>query len=62
MKLIKKMLRNFVFSTISIYSLNIILTKLGYYIPINYFSLSITSFLGFPGLVIYGILSYKFYW
>ena len=62
MKVIKNLLKNFVFSTITIYSLNIILVKIGYYVPINYFSLIITSILGFPGLIIYGILAYKFYW
>ena len=51
MKVIKKLLKNFVFSTITIYSLNIILVKIGYYVPINYFSLIITSILGFPGLI-----------
>ena len=52
MKVIKKLLKNFVFSTITIYSLNIILVKIGYYVPINYFSLIITSIFGFPGLII----------
>lgn len=62
MNKIKKMLKNALFSTITIYSLNIILVKLGYYVPINYFSLIVTSILGFPGLIIYGILAYKFFW
>ena len=62
MNKIKKILKNVLFSTITIYSLNIILVKLGYYVPINYFSLIVTSILGFPGLIIYGILAYKFFW
>lgn len=62
MKYIKKILKNIIISSITIYSFNIILVKLGYFLPINYFSLLTTSILGFPGLIIYGILAYKFYW
>lgn len=62
MKFLKKMLKNIILSTITIYSINIILVNLGYYLPINYFSLTLTSLLGFPGLIIYGIITYKFYW
>lgn len=62
MKLLKKLLKNMIISTITIYSINIILVKIGYYLPINYFSLIVTTLLGFPGLIIYGIITYKFYW
>lgn len=61
MKIIKRMLKNIVFSTLTIYSLNLILIKLNIIIPINYFSIIIVSLLGFPGLIMYISLIFNFY-
>lgn len=61
MKLLKKVLKNIVLSTITIYSLNLILVKLGIIIPINYFSIALMSILGFPGLIMYIALIFKYY-
>lgn len=57
----KKKLKNVILSTITIYSLNLILVKLGIIIPINYFSIALMSILGFPGLIMYIALVFKFY-
>ena len=62
MKYIKKILKNIVISIITIYSLNIFLTNLNVYIPINFFSIIISGVLGFPGLLMLILVIYKFYW
>lgn len=61
MKLIKQMLKNIVLSTITLYSINLILNKIGVMIPMNIFSIGICASLGFPGLIMYIILVLKFY-
>lgn len=61
MRLIRQALKNIVLSTITLYSINIILNKIGIMIPMNIFSISICSILGFPGLIIYIILVLKYY-
>jgi len=44
-------LRKIVFAFGIIYGINIILKNVGIYIPINIFTIGITSFLGVPGLL-----------
>lgn len=61
MKLIKQLLKNIVLSTITLYSINLILTKIGIMIPMNIFSISVCSTLGFPGLIMYIVLVLKYY-
>lgn len=60
MKAIKYLLKNIIFSTIFIYSLNIILINLDFIIPINYFSFGLSGILGFPGTIVYVLLVIKF--
>ena len=60
MKIIKKMLKSVILSTIAIYSINLVTANLGFVIPLNYFSIAITSILGLPGLVIYSFLAFKY--
>ena len=62
MKYLKKLIKNIIISIITIYSLNIFLTNLNVYIPINIFSILISGFLGFPGLLMLILIIYKFYW
>ena len=57
---LKSLLKNCVFSVLTIYSINIVLVKLGFIIPINYFSVFFTSLLGIPGVIVYVILALKF--
>ena len=57
---VKRLLKNCVFSVLTIYSINMILVKLGFIIPINYFSVIFTTLLGIPGVVVYAILVLKF--
>lgn len=57
MKLIKKFLTNIFVSVLLIYSVNIFITNLDYSVPINMFSILFTSILGFPGTLVYIILS-----
>ena len=56
----EKIVKNCVFSVLTIYSINMILVKLGFIIPINYFSVIFTTLLGIPGVVVYAILVLKF--
>ena len=60
MKIIKSMLKSVILSTLTIYSLNLITNNVGLIIPLNYFSVIVTSILGLPGLVIYSFLTIKF--
>ncbi len=60
MKFLKKILKNVVLSTLTIYSINLLIVHMGWTIPINYFSLGVTTILGLPGLILYSILVFKF--
>lgn len=60
MNFIKKMLKNMILSTITIYSINLITVHLNFIIPLNYCSLLITSLLGLPGLMSYTLLALKY--
>lgn len=44
-------LRKIVFSFGIIYGINIMLKNVGVYLPINIFTIGVTSFLGVPGLL-----------
>lgn len=61
MNLIKQLLKNIVLSTITLYSVNLILNKIGIMVPMNIFSIGVCSVLGFPGLIMYIILVLKYY-
>ncbi len=49
-KKIFKFLRNVVFAFLLLYGLNYLVSSLHVYIPINLFTVGITTFLGLPGL------------
>ena len=50
-------LKKIVFAFGTIYGINVILNKVGIYLPINIYTVGITSFLGVPGLLsLYSIL------
>ena len=59
--MIKKLgtlLKRVVFAFGLIYGVNIVLNKVGIFIPINYYTLGITAILGVPGLLsLFAILS-----
>lgn len=48
--IIRVILKKIVFSFGIIYGINIILSKINICIPINYYTIGITSLLGIPGL------------
>ncbi len=48
---ITKVLKRVVFAFGVLYGINIILKNVGVYIPINYITLSVTTFLGVPGVL-----------
>lgn len=56
-KVILKILKRLVFSFCLLYSFNVIGSSLNMIIPINYFSIITTSFLGIPGLI--GLIAVK---
>ncbi len=51
MKKLGWLLKKLVFAFGIIYGINLILNKVGIYLPINVTTLSITTFLGAPGLI-----------
>lgn len=50
MKKISQLLKKIIMSFLLLYSLNYFITYLHVYIPINFLTLGITTFLGLPGL------------
>ncbi|MCI8794902.1 MAG: hypothetical protein HFI73_05940 [Bacilli bacterium] len=60
MSFVKKVLKRFVFSIILVYSLNCLLIKYDFFIPINYISVLIYTFLGSPGVLIYIFLMIRY--
>lgn len=60
MKIIKRLIKNMIVSFFSIYSINLVTTHIDFLIPINYFSILFTTFLGMPGLIVYALLLFKF--
>jgi hypothetical protein len=51
MKLIRKLLRNILFSVGIIYGLDLLLDGVNIFIPINIFTVLISSILGIPGIL-----------
>ena len=52
MKIIVKVIKKVVFALSIIYSFNLIMNPVKMFIPINIFTVAVTSFLGFPGLLL----------
>ena len=52
-----KFINNLVFSVLYLFSVNLILSKICYNIPINVFTIGIVYLLKFPGLVVLLFLS-----
>ena len=48
---IKKIIKRVIFSFVALYTIGIILNFLDIFVPINIFSLSISTILGIPGIV-----------
>ena len=49
--IVKKIVRKVVFAFVVLYGLNVIVSSMNIFIPINIFTLSIVSLLGVPGLL-----------
>lgn len=49
--LFKVVLKKLIFAFCSLYAISLVLTLLNIHIPINLFSLSVSSILGFPGII-----------
>ena len=52
-----KFIKNLVFSILYLFAVNLILSKIGYNIPINVFTIGSVYLLKFPGLVVLLFLS-----
>lgn len=50
-KVIKKISKKLIFAFLLLYGLNVIVTSLNIFIPINIFTITTVSFLGVPGLL-----------
>ncbi len=50
LKRLGRLLKNIVLAFLLIYGLNYLISSLHVYIPINFFTVGITTFLGLPGL------------
>ena len=50
-KILKKVLKKVVFAFVLLYGLNVIVSSINIFIPINIFTISIVSILGVPGLL-----------
>jgi len=46
-----RVMKKICFALVVIYSLNLLIMNLNIFVPINYFTIGIVSFLGFPGLI-----------
>ncbi|MCH5166803.1 MAG: pro-sigmaK processing inhibitor BofA family protein [Erysipelotrichales bacterium] len=57
---LKKYLKRFIVSTLTIYTLDYILIKFGIILPINCFSIIIYTVFGFPGIVLIALLVLKY--
>lgn len=51
LKLIKKAAKKVIFAFVVLYGLNVMVSSINIFIPINIFTLSIVSLLGVPGLL-----------
>ena len=50
-KLIIKLLKRFIFAVILIYSLDMLLSSLNFYLPLNWVTILVITALGLPGLI-----------
>lgn len=50
-KILKKIVKKVVFAFVLLYGLNVIVSSINIFIPINIFTISIVSILGVPGLL-----------
>ena len=50
-EIIKKVVKKVIFAFVLLYGLNVIISSLNIFIPINIFTLTIITFLGVPGLL-----------
>lgn len=50
-KTLKKVVKKVVFAFVLLYGLNVIVSSINIFIPINIFTISIVSILGVPGLL-----------
>lgn len=50
-KILKKVVKKVVFAFVLLYGLNVIVSSINIFIPINVFTISIVSILGVPGLL-----------
>ena len=53
----KVIIKNICFTFVYLFTLNIFLNKVGYFMPINLFSFLIVYFLKFPGIILLLFLS-----
>lgn len=49
--MIIKVLKKLIFAILVIYSLDLIIKNLGFFVPLNIWTISTVSLLGFPGLI-----------
>ena len=52
MKIILKVVKKVIFALSIIYGFNLIMTQVGLFIPINIYTISISTIFGFPGLLL----------
>lgn len=50
-EIIKKIIKKVIFAFVVLYGLNVIISSINIFIPINIFTLSIVAILGVPGLL-----------
>lgn len=48
---IKNIVKKIIFSFVTLYTVGIVLNFLGVFLPINIYTLLVTCFLGFPGVI-----------
>ena len=48
---LKKIVKRIIFSFVTLYTIGIVLNWLDIVVPINLFSLSVSTILGFPGII-----------
>jgi pro-sigmaK processing inhibitor BofA len=56
MKFIFKIIRRIIMSFCLLYTFNLITSKIGFYLPINIFTLTIVTIIDFPGILLLIIL------
>lgn len=51
LEIIKKVVKKIIFAFVILYGLNVIISSINIFIPINIFTLAVVSILGVPGLL-----------